>query len=418
MSRTTWILVALLGGVLAGLALRISGHTSVADTLAPVGTLWLNGLRMTLVPLVFCLMTTGVASIADASGGGRIIGTTIGVFLALLILAAFAGAVVGVGLASIWPLHPVGAALAIGAKTPAPQNIDIASQIIALIPLNPIAAAAEAAMTPLIIFAAILGAAIARLPKVQRALLVDVLKATGDAMLVIIDWVLRAAPVGIFVLALDAAAKTGLDMAAGLLQYVLMLVAVLAVGLLITLTLGMVSGVGPMRFLRAAAGPLALAASTQSSMACLPALVKAAEQDLDLPPAAASTILPLATTVFRFGNVFGVVSAGLFGALLFGIHPSAAQIALACAVAVLTNIGVMGLPGAAVLLASYGPVYMTLGAPMEAMTLLIAVVALPDIVDTSANVTGQLAATTLIARWTAAPAPILGGTTAEQPSLT
>ena len=71
MSRTTWILVALLGGVLAGLALRISGHTSVADTLAPVGTLWLNGLRMTLVPLVFCLMTTGVASIADASGGGR-----------------------------------------------------------------------------------------------------------------------------------------------------------------------------------------------------------------------------------------------------------------------------------------------------------------------------------------------------------
>lgn len=418
MSRTTWILLALLGGALTGLALRMAGHAGVADTVAPIGTLWLNALRMTLVPLVFCLMTTGVASIANASGGGRIIGTAIGVFLALLALAAVAGAVAGVGLAAVWPLHPVGAALTAGTKAVAPQSIDIASQIISLIPLNPIAAAAEAAMTPLIVFAAILGAAITRLPHVQRALLVDVLKAAGDAMLVIVDWVLRAAPAGIFVLALGAVAKAGLDMAAGLLQYVLMLVAVLAVGLLTTLALGMVSGVGPMRFLRAAAGPLALAASTQSSMACLPALVKAADQDLTLPPAAASTILPLATTVFRFGNVFGVVSAGLFGALLFGIHPSAAQIALACAVAVLTNIGVMGLPGAAVLLAAYGPVYMTLGAPMEALTLLIAVFTLPDMVDTSANVTGQLAATALVARLTAARVPIPLGTTAEQPSLT
>ncbi len=405
MSRTTWILLALLGGALSGLILRMTGHAAIADMLAPIGTLWLNGLRMTLVPLVFCLMTTGVASVANAAGGGRLIGVTIGAFLALLALAAVAGGFVGLGLATVWPLHPVGAALTVGAKAVAPQNIDIVTQIIGLIPLNPIAAAAEAAMTPLIVFAAILGAAITRLPESQRILLVDVLKAAGDAMLVIVDWVLRAAPAGIFVLALSAVAKAGLDMAAALLQYVLMLTAVLGVGLLATLAIGMVSGVGPLRFLRAATGPLALAASTQSSMACLPALVKAAEQDLALPPAAASTILPLATTVFRFGNVFGVVSAGLFGALLFGVHPSLAQIALATGVAVLTNIGVMGLPGAAVLLAAYGPVFLILGAPMEALTLLIAVFTLPDIVDTSANVTGQLAATALITRLTGSAAP-------------
>ena len=401
MSRTSWIILALMAGVAAGLVLRVTGQPGVADALAPIGTLWLNALRMTLVPLVFCLMTTGVASVANAAGGGRLIGVTIGAFVALLALAAAAGSLVGVGLAAIWPLNPVGAALTTGAKAAAPQSIDVVAQVVGLIPLNPIAAAAEAAMTPLIVFAAILGAAITRLPEAQRALLVDVLKAAGDAMLVIVDWVLRLAPIGIFVLALGAVAKAGLDMAASLLQCVLMLTAVLVVGLLTTLALGMFSGVGPLRFLRAAAGPLALAASTQSSMACLPALVKAAEQDLELPPAAASTILPLASTVFRFGNVFGVVSAGLFGAMLFGAHPSGGQIALAAALAVLTNIGVMGLPGAAVLLAAYGPVFMTLGAPMEALTLLIAVFTLPDIVDTSANVTGQLAATALITRWTA-----------------
>lgn len=401
MSRTTWILLALLSGALSGLALRLAGHAGVADVLAPIGTLWLNALRMTLVPLVFCLMTTGVASVANAAGGGRLIAVTIGAFLALLLLAAVAGALAGVGLAALWPLHPVGAALtAAGVKAAAAPPIDIVSQIVALIPLNPVAAAAEAAMTPLIVFAAILGAAVTRLPEVRRRLLVDVLKAAGDAMLVIVDWVLRAAPVGIFVLALGAVAKAGLDMATGLLQYVLMLTAVLGVGLLTTLAIGMMSGVGPMRFLRAAAGPLALAASTQSSMACLPALVKAAEQDLALPPAAASTILPLATTVFRFGNVFGVVAGGLFGAHLFGVYPSTAQIALATGLAVLTNIGVMGLPGAAVLLAAYGPVFLALGTPMEALTLIIAVFTLPDIVDTSANVTGQLAATALITRLT------------------
>jgi Na+/H+-dicarboxylate symporter len=408
MSRTGWILLALIGGVLAGLALRLLGAhgTDAADLLAPIGALWLNALRMTLVPLIFCLMTTGVASIANAAGGGRLIATTIGAFIVLLILAATVGALGGAGLGAAWPIHPVGAALTAkpvqAADAPA---LDIASQILALIPLNPIAAAAEAAMTPLIVFAAILGAAATRLPDEQRKLLTGVLQAGGDAMLVIVDWVLKAAPVGIFVLALGAVTKAGLDMAAGLLQYVLMLSMVLTLGLILALLIGMISGVGPIRFLRAATGPLALAASTQSSMACLPALVKAADEDLTLPSAASATILPLAVTVFRFGNVFGAVSAGLFGAHLFGVHPGAAQIGLAIGVAVLTNIGVMGLPGAAVLLAAYGPVFLVLGAPLQALTLLIAVFTLPDIVDTSTNVVADLAVGALIARLVGKPVP-------------
>jgi Na+/H+-dicarboxylate symporter len=408
MSRTGWILLALAGGVLAGLGLRQAGPQGLhaVALLTPIGTLWLNALRMTLVPLIFCLMTTGVASIANTAGGGRLIGTTVGVFIVLLIIAAATGAVAGLGLGALWPLHPVGAALtASQAKAAEAPAIDIVSQVIALIPLNPIAAAAEAAMTPLIVFAAILGAAVTRLPEEQRKLLTGVLQAGGDAMLVIVDWVLRAAPAGIFVLALGAVAKAGIDMAAGLLQYVLMLSIVLALGLLLALLIGMFSGVGPMRFLRAATGPLALAASTQSSMACLPALVKAADEDLDLPPAASATILPLAVTVFRFGNVFGVVSAGLFGAYLFGVHPSAGQTILAVGVAVLTNIGVMGLPGAAVLLAAYGPVFLALGAPLEALTLLIAVFTLPDIVDTSTNVVADLAVGAVIVRLMRKPVP-------------
>jgi len=92
------------------------------------------------------------------------------------------------------------------------------------------------------------------------------------------------------------------------------------------------------------------------------------------------------------------VSAGLIGARLFGVDPGLSQIALAVGVGVLTNIGVMGLPGPAVLLASYGPIFVALGAPLEALTLLIAVDAIPDILDTTCNVTADLATSAVIAR--------------------
>jgi len=133
-------------------------------------------------------------------------------------------------------------------------------------------------------------------------------------------------------------------------------------------------------------------------MACLPALVKAARDDLGLPPAFVGALMPMAVTVFRFGNVVGGVSAGLIGARLFGIEPTLTQIIVAICIGVLTNVGVMGLPGPAVLLASYGPIFVALGAPLEALTLLVAVDTLPDILDTTSNVTADLAVTALVSR--------------------
>jgi Na+/H+-dicarboxylate symporter len=111
-------------------------------------------------------------------------------------------------------------------------------------------------------------------------------------------------------------------------------------------------------------------------------------------------VLPLACTVFRFGNVFGGVAAGLIGAWLCGIHPSAGQIALASVVAVIANTGVIGMPGQAVLFIAYGPIFAALGAPFEMLTLLVAVFTMPDILDTTANVTCDLAVTAIVARLT------------------
>lgn len=399
MTRTTSILLALVAGLIAGIGLRLFvGHdTAVAGFLQPIGELWLNALRMTLVPLVFCLMTAGVAGLADtAAGSGRQVAISVAVFLTLLLVASLIGAGAAETLMTLWPVKPIDMALATqSAAAPTPPNF--ARVLVSLIPLNPVAAAAEAAMAPLIVFAAIFGMAISKLPTASRRVLIDFFRASADAMLIIVNWVLGAAPIGIFVLTLEAAANVGVGLALGLMQYVLLLSMVLSVGLICATLIGLSSGVQPGRFLRAALGPQAVAASTQSSMACLPSLVQAAEA-LDLPRPFVATIMPLAITTFRFGNVLGGVAAGLIGAHLFGIHPGIGPIVLAIVIGVLTNVGVIGLPGQAVLLAAYGPIFTALGTPIEALTLLIAVFTLPDILDTTCNVTADLGATALIAR--------------------
>jgi proton glutamate symport protein len=334
MSRTTSILLALIAGLVSGIALRVFvGHdTAVAGFLRPVGELWLNALRMTLVPLLFCLMTAGVASLADtAAGSGKQVGIAVAVFLTLLIAASVVGAGTAEALMTVWPVKPIDIALTSHSAAAATTPPNFVSVLVGLIPLNPVAAAAEAAMAPLIVFAAIFGIAISRLPSASRRLLVDFFKASADAMLIIVNWVLSAAPIGVFILTLEAAANVGVGLALGLLQYVLLLSTVLGVGMICATLIGLSSGVGPMRFLRAALGPQALAASTQSSMACLPSLMQAAES-LELPGPFVATIVPLAVTTFRFGNVFGGVAAGLVGAHLFGIHPGISLIVLAIAI--------------------------------------------------------------------------------------
>jgi proton glutamate symport protein len=399
-SRTASILVALVAGLFSGLALRVlvGHHTAVAGFLEPVGELWLNALRMALVPLVFCLMTAGVAGLADtATGGGKQVGIAVAVFLTLLFGASVLGVGTAEALMSVWPVRAIDITLTSHAAAPSTVPPNVARVLVGLIPLNPVAAAAEGAMAPLIVFAAIFGIAISRLPSASRRLLIHFFRASADAMLIIVNWVLRIAPIGIFVLTLEAAANIGIGLALGLVQYVLLLSMVLGVGLICATLIGFSSGVRPMRFLRTALGPQALAASTQSSMACLSSLIQAAEA-LELPGPFVATIMPLAVTIFRFGNVLGSVAAGLIGAHLFGVHPGVGPIALAIVISVLANVGVIGLPGQAVLLAAYGPVFTALGAPIEALTLLIAVFTLPDIIDTTCNVTADLAVTALVAR--------------------
>jgi proton glutamate symport protein len=394
-SQTVLLLIALACAIAGGLLARRFGPHGMqtAQVVGQFGQLWLNALRMTLVPLVFCLMTTGVASIARTAAGGTVARIAIAVFLALLVLGSILGTLTALGLTALWPVAVLHAVSTDAAAATPPSLL---AEFVSLVPTNPIAAAAEAAMAPLIVFATIFGAAIVRIQAAWTTLLLDVLNAIASAMLVIVGWVLRLAPFGIFCLLFATVATVGSEAARGLLQYAVPSSVVPLFGILIAESVGLLSGVGPTRFFRAAIPPQTLAATTQSSTACLPALLEAATA-LRLPQPIVGAIMPLAVATFRFGNVFAAVATGLLGANLFGIYPTSTQVIAAIAIGILTNIGSVGVPGAAVLLAAWGPIYLALGAPLEALTLYIAVITVPDILITTCNVTGDLAATSLIA---------------------
>lgn len=392
-ARTWQLLAAIPLGIAAGLLLRRFGPhgLSIAHTLGQLGQLWLNALRMTLIPLVFCLMTVGVARIARSASGGRVVRIAIGVFLGLLVIGSVLGALAAVAAMALFPVTQLHSA----PPTALAATPTVLEAFVNLVPANPFSSAAEGSIAPLIVFAAFLGVAIVRIQMQWSTLLLDVFDALANAMLLIIDWVLRVAPAGIFLLLVETIASVGSQAAKGLLQYGILATIVPGIGLVVAECIGLASGVGPARFARAAIPSQTLAATTTSSSACLPPLLEAAAA-LRLPPEIISAIMPLAVATFRFGNVVAGIATGLIGAALFGVHPTVVQITAAIGLGILANIGSVGLPGSAVVFAAWSPIFLALGAPIEALTLFIAIINVPDILITLTNVTADLAATSLI----------------------
>jgi Na+/H+-dicarboxylate symporter len=221
-----------------------------------------------------------------------------------------------------------------------------------------------------------------------------------------VTWVLAIAPVGVFVLALNIALNTGLQTAGVLFQAMLVMVLAPTAGIAFAYLVARIGGgVSFVRFARAAIGPQAVAAGTTSSMATLPALIEAAEKKLDVPPALAGSVLPLAVSTFRFGNVLIVMCLAIFAAHAVGHDPTLVELTAAGVAAILTNIGIPGLPAIAVLYAADAPAFQAMGAPLELLPLLIAISAPSDIMDTVCNVTADLAATTVVQRWLGAASP-------------
>ncbi len=396
-----WTFGGLVAGLFAGLLLADSAALDMALAITqPVGSLWLRALQMTIIPLVAALLVLGITQMALAARAGKAARLMLACIFAVLIASGTATVLAMPLLLEAFPI-PAAASGMLETGNLGPQQVPvIADFITSLIAPNVIAAAAETAMLPLTIFFALFALAMVRIPENQRAVLLGFFRALANTMLTIIGWVLWAAPVGVFALAVGVAARSGGGAFATLGHYILsvsaMGVLVLVGGYLLAL-LG--AGISPLRFAKALVPAQAVAVSTQSSLASLPAMLDSASR-LGIRERTADFVLPLAVAIFRATSPAMNLAVVIYVASLAGVELTLAQMLAGIAVAFVISVGSVSLPGSISFVVSIGPIAIAMGVPVEPLALLVAVEMLPDIMRTLANVTMNVAVTATVDRST------------------
>jgi len=404
MSQATRILIALVVGIALGIAavavdrdwaLRITGVTQ------PVGEAWLHGLQMVIVPLIVGLLVTGIAATAEAAKAGRIAGRAVALFVVVLWCTTLMSAAVMPLLLDLWPLPEAWAAALRGALTGAPamgKVPTLADFFATIVPTNVVAAAAGDAFLPLTVFTLAFAFAITRLDEAPRRRLTNLFQAITDAMLVIIGWVLKLAPIGIFALAYGVGARTGAAAFGALVHYIVLVSSVGFIVLLAGYPVARFAGGVPLRaFARAVAPAQAVAISTQSSLASLPAMLKGSAE-IGVAPATAGIVLPVAVAIFRATSPAMNLAVALYVAHWLGVPIGPGQLAAGVATAAITTMGSVSLPGTISFFASVAPVAFAMGVPIEALGLLVAVETVPDLFRTVGNVTMDVAVASVVGR--------------------
>ncbi|GAB4473378.1 MAG: dicarboxylate/amino acid:cation symporter [Erythrobacter tepidarius] len=395
----TLTFAALVGGLVAGIAGAAAGAPeAVREIAALIGGLWLRALQMTIIPLVAALLVLGLVQMIMAAR----VGTVARRMIALMVFVQLAGgAFTSFVMPPLLRAFPVPAgAEAFLAQTPSdvgevPKVLDF---LASLVSPNIIAAAAETAMLPLTIFFVMFAVAITRLPADQGERLLGLFHALGNVMLLIIGWVLAIAPIGVFALAYGVGVQSGGGAFAALGHYVL---TVTMMGtFILVLAYAIAAGLGRTglpAFARAVLPAQAVALSTQSSLASLPAMLDSASR-LSLRASTAEFVLPLAVVVFRATSAAMNLAVVYYIAALAGIEVSPAIAIAGILIASVISLSAVSLPGSISFVVSIGPIALAMGVPVEPLALLVAVEMLPDLMRTLGNVTMNVAVTSAVDR--------------------
>jgi len=393
------VLIGLFAGFLLGLALASSSSPAATMTigvLTPVGTIFVNLIRMTVIPLIVSMLVANVGVMTASKGLSRIGVRAVLISVGLLTTAAIGSLfIAGLILARI-PIDTA-AALALreatnaaspGAVVPS-ASPTLAAWLVDLVPQNVFKAAADGAMLPLIFFAVMFGLALARINEARRDAVLRVVEGIAETMQRLVAWILGLAPIGVFALAVPLAARLGLSAASAVIVYVV-LVVVLTVAAVALLLYPFGIMAGPMSaaaFVSYCAPSQAIAFASRSSLAALPAMVESAER-AGLPPGSSRVVLPLSMAVFHFGAAIAQTVGVVFLARLFGVTLTPSQLAAVVFAVVLATFAVPGIPGGSII--AMVPVLAVANLPLEGVGILLAVDTIPDMFRTTANVTGAM----------------------------
>lgn len=402
MNRSLALILALLAGLAIGALLR-AYDPALADSATvlvdPVGTLWVNAIRMTVIPLV---VSTVLAALL--APGSRALFAQLGwrtaALLGVLALALSSLAVLTAQSAFAWlPLDEARAAASGLAATEPPAKVPgIGEWLVSLIPVNPVKAAADGAMLPLLIFTVAFGLAATTLAEAGRERLRELTGAISETMLRIVEFVLLLAPLGVFALSLVLAARLGASAVGSLGVFVGVVVVLCVLTIAAFYPLVAVASTTTVRdFAAASTAGQALAFSARSSLAALPAMLEGARARLSVHRDLPGFFLPISASIFRPGSAVAIPAGAIFVARLYGVDLGAADLMTIAVTSALLTFSVPAIPGGTILIMA--PVLAAVGIPVAGIGVLLALDAIPDMFRTTTNVTGHMAAVTILGRW-------------------
>ena len=384
------ILIGLLLGVLAGLALQAA--PDVARTyIKPFGVLFLNLIKMVVVPLVFASITVGTCGLGDAKKVGRIGGKTILFYLCTTALAVTLGLLAA-------NLFPVGRGLGQVAQESAGAagtTVSVADTLLNIVPTNPVAALAEGNMLQIIFFALCLGGAILLIGEKGLPLLA-VCDSLAEAMYALTGFIMKLAPVAVFALIAPVVAELGPRVLLAFLEVILVVYGACLLHMLVgySIAVGGIARVNPLTFFRTALPALVFAFSSASSAGTLPFSMEAARR-LGVPAPVRSFVLPLGATINMDGTAIYQGVCALFIANAYGIPLDLGQQVTIVLTCTLASVGTAGVPGAGVVMLTM--VLQSVGLPVEGVALVAGIDRVLDMARTTVNITGDIACSAVVA---------------------
>jgi len=406
-----WSLIALAAGLVLGIYGFKTGSPMVAGMaglVQPVGVLWVNALQMAVLPLVVMQLLTAIAGNgngASVGGAGKRTASLIVITLSLLATVGYFVAAPLMGLVSV-PPETVGAIresilipdFVQGGVEQAP--VSIGEWLTALVPTNVLRAVVQGNLIQVLLVTIVFGLAVNQLPEKQQRPLAELFRAGSEAVMVVIRWILLAAPVGIFALVVGLALGTGSDLVELLIWWVLLSQGILLFFVIAIYPVTALLGRVPLgRFARAVAGPQLVGLSTRSSIASMPAQIESGKKWLGFSSTTSGLVVPLLVSTLKVQTAWGNSVRVLFLAHIFGVNLSLTQLVTFTITIMLISLTAVGIPnpgGANTYRAL--PAYLAVGIPVEGLVLLQPVGDLVDYGDTLANTTGQFAAATILSR--------------------
>jgi len=387
------ILIAFLVAVALGAILKASGFGSIAEGFEPLGTLFINAIKMLMVPIIFVTIVNGVTSLHDTARLGRLGAKTVGFYF---LTTAFA---VTLGLVMAGLIEP-----GVGITLPEPdpdtvpdEPLSIRELLVNLIPSNPVAAMTEGNVLQIIVFALFFGISINMAGELGRPVR-EFFSSATEVMFKLVHIIMEMAPFGIFALILWVIGELAV---AELFKLALIVVTLyLACGLQILLVysglIGLVGGLNPLRFFRGIVDAQAVAYSTSTSAGTLPVTMANVEDNLGVSKNITSFVLPLGATINMDGTAIYMGVAALFTAQAIGVDLTMAQYAAIVLTGTLASIGAASIPSAGLIIM---PVVMSAaGLPLGAIALFFPIDRIMDMMRTMTNITGDSMIAVLVAK--------------------